>query len=116
MNMDNFPDFMRNEKIKVPNNMQFSRGIEGYYYTATNGYQMTYWTRTEDGSSKEHEHVFEEYIVCVSGQYIVYLNDNKTTMNPGDELLIPTGAIHWEEYASGTRTIHVFGGERIKKT
>ncbi len=35
-------------------------------------------------------------------------------LNPGDELHIPKGTEQWGKCKAGTRTIHAFGGKRIK--
>ena len=53
-------------------------------------------------------------MICVSGEYIAYLNDKEIVLNPGDELIIPKGTEQWGKCKAGTRTIHAFGGKRIK--
>jgi quercetin dioxygenase-like cupin family protein len=54
-------------------------------------------------------------MVLVSGEYIVYLNNKKVVLFPGDELYIPKGTEQWGECKAGTRSIHAFGGKRIKQ-
>jgi quercetin dioxygenase-like cupin family protein len=53
-------------------------------------------------------------MICVSGEYIAYLNDKEIVLKPGDELIIPKGTGQWGKCKAGTRTIHAFGGKRIK--
>jgi len=53
-------------------------------------------------------------MVCVSGEYTVYSDDKEIILKPGDELLIPRGTEQWGKCKAGTRTIHAFGGKRIK--
>ncbi len=54
-------------------------------------------------------------MICVSGQYIAFIENEKFILNPGDELHIPKGKEQWGECIAGTRSIHVFGGRRITK-
>ena len=74
---------------------------------------MAFWTCYTDGISKKHTHEFDEYMVCVYGQYTVTMNDKEYVLNPGDEFLIPKGTEQWGKCIVGTRTIHAFGGKRI---
>jgi len=112
--MNDFPLFMKNEKNKIPSSQQYTRDIEGYFYTGNDGSQMAFWTCKVNKKSKVHKHPFDEYMICMSGQYIVYMNDKKHVLNPGDELFIPKGTDQCGECIAGTRTIHAFGGERIR--
>lgn len=59
--MDNFPDFMKRNVNKVPTRQQNTPDIDGYYYTAQDGSQMTFWTCSADRTSKEHTHDYDEY-------------------------------------------------------
>lgn len=112
--MDEFPDFMKNEKNKVPGSEQNTEDIEGYYYEGQGGGQMAFWTCFTARESKKHVHDFDEYTVIVSGQYTACFEDREIVLNPGDELFVPAGTVQWGRCAAGTRSIHAFGGKRIK--
>ena len=44
----NFPEFMFNDKNKIPMAQQNTPDIEGYYYTANDGSQMAFWIYKAD--------------------------------------------------------------------
>jgi quercetin dioxygenase-like cupin family protein len=54
-------------------NQQNTKNAEGYYYEGADGSQMAFWTCYSDRESKEHRHDFDEYMVCVQGQYVAVL-------------------------------------------
>jgi quercetin dioxygenase-like cupin family protein len=105
---------MRSIENLVPNSQQNTDDIEGYYFEANNGHQIAYWTCKRDRTSKKHMHDFDEYVLCVSGQYTAYVNQTAYILNAGDELVIPKGMEQWSSCIAGTRTIHMFAGSRIK--
>ena len=74
---------------------------------------MAFWTCYADRVSKEHKHDYDEYMVCVAGEYTAILNGKETVLHPGDELYIPKGTVQSGRSVAGTRTIHAFGGRRI---
>lgn len=113
--MNDFPEFMKSKKNLISRKEQNTEDIDGYYYEGTDGSQMAFWTCNSDRVSKKHTHEFDEYIVCISGQYTVIMNDKEIVLNPGDELFIPKGTEQEGECIAGTRTIHAFGGKRIHK-
>ena len=112
--MKEFPDFMKREKNHIDSSQQNTKDIDGYYYTGNDGSQMAFWTCYKDRVSMEHKHEFDEYMICVSGQYIVTMDGEEHVLNPGDELFIPKGILQGGRCKAGTRTIHAFGGCRIK--
>ena len=112
--MKDFPDFIKREENRVGKAQQNTDDIEGYYYTANDGSQAALWTHYSDRTSKGHCHDFDEYMVCLSGQYIVIMNGAETVLGPGDEILIPKGTLQSGRAIAGTRCIHLFGGTRIK--
>ncbi len=112
--MKRFPDFMKRTVNKIDPSQQNTDDIEGYYYEGKDGSQMALWECHADSVSKKHAHDFDEYILCVSGEYTACLEDKKVVLKPGDELLIPGGSEQWGTCKAGTRTIHAFGGTRIK--
>ena len=85
----NFPEFMFSEKNKIPASQQNTPDIEGYYYTANDGSQMAFWIYKADRVSKEHMHDY-------------------------DEFFIPKGSLQGGRVKAGTRSIHAFGGQRVK--
>ena len=109
----NFPEFMFSEKNKIPASQQSTPDIEGYYYTANDGSQMAFWIYKEDRISKEHQHDYDEYMLCVEGEYIVTIDGKEHVLHSGDELFIPKGSVQGGSVRAGTRTIHAFGGKRV---
>jgi len=112
--MEGFPAFMKNVKNRIDASQQNTDDIEGYYFNGKDDSQIAFWECGSERASKKHAHNFDEYMVCVSGEYTAYLNDKAITLKPGDELFIPKGTEQWGKCKAGTRTIHAFGGKRIK--
>lgn len=113
--MKEFPDFMKDRKNRISRLEQNTPDIEGYYYEGANGSQMAFWTCYADQVSQKHTLDFDEYMICVSGRYTVIMNGQEFILESGDELLIPGGTEQWGTCIAGTRTIHAFGGKRIKR-
>lgn len=112
--METFPSFMKNIKNRIADSQQHTEDIEGYFFEGNDGSQMAFWECRSDKVSSRHTHDFDEYILCVSGEYIAYVNDEAIVLTPGCELHIPKGVEQWGKCRAGTRTIHAFGGNRIK--
>jgi mannose-6-phosphate isomerase-like protein (cupin superfamily) len=113
--MKDFPDFMKNPRNRIKQSSQYTDDIEGYVYDGVDGSQMAFWTCYRDRKSTEHVHEFDEYLVCVQGQYKIMINNEVVTLNPGDEYYIPRGVAHGGEGMAGTRTIHAFGSKRAER-
>ena len=113
--MNDFPDFMKNELNHINSGQQNTQDITGYYFTGNDGSQMAFWTYNSDRESKEQIHEFDEYTVCVAGEYVEIFNGEEHVLRPGDEVLVPKGTPHYGRVKAGTRTIHCFGGQRIKQ-
>jgi len=113
--MNDFPEFMRHPYNKIFSGSQDSKGIEGYVFDGADGGQMTIWTSKTDGLSTEHTHAFDEYLVVVQGKYTLIIAGEKIPLGVGQEYFIPKGTAHAGEYLAGTRTIHAFGGRRVKR-
>ena len=113
--MKDFPEFMKSEKNHISSNQQNTKDIDGYFFEGEDGSQVAFWTCYSDRTSKEHKHEFDEYMVCVCGQYTVTMDGQEFVLNPGDELFIPKGTVQGGSCIAGTRTIHAFGGKRIHK-
>jgi len=111
--MESFPAFMKRSMNRVPTRQQNTPDVEGFYYTAQDGSQMAFWTCSADRISKEHRHDYDEYMICVSGEYTISINGKETTLHPGEEIFIPKGTLQGGRCKAGTRTIHAFGGARI---
>lgn len=112
--MKDFPKFMKNEKNLIDASQQNTKDIEGYYYEDRDGSQVCFWTYGSDRESKEDIHEFDEYVVCVAGEYVEIFDGEEHVLHPGDEMLVPKNTPHRGRVKKGTRTIHVFGGRRIK--
>ena len=106
---------MKNDGNKVDASQQNTDDIEGYFFQGADDTQIAFWECHADRISKKHTHLFDEYMVCVSGEYTVYLNGQEIILKPGDEIVIPKDTEQWGRSIAGTRTIHAFGGKRIKK-
>ena len=96
-------------------NRYLVQGVEGYVFDGADGSQMTIWTCVIDGTSPEHVHDFDEYLVVVQGKYTLIIGGEKIPLGVGQEYFIPKGLAHAGEYLAGTRTIHAFGGSRAKR-
>jgi mannose-6-phosphate isomerase-like protein (cupin superfamily) len=116
--MNIFPEFMRNPANKIATDSQYTSGIEGYVFDGIDDSQMAFWTYPDSlpsMKSSEHVHDYDEYFVVVQGRYTLVIGRRRTTLNPGDEFLIPRGTPHKGEAVGGTRTIHCFGGRRAER-
>ncbi|MBI5485760.1 MAG: cupin domain-containing protein [Deltaproteobacteria bacterium] len=112
--MSDFPGFMKRARNRIGATEQNTDDIEGYFYEAADGSQMAFWTCRADRVSKPHRHDFDEYMVVVSGRYVAILDGKEHVLGPGDELFIPRGTEQSGGCAAGTRTIHAFGGRRVR--
>lgn len=113
--MKEFPNFMINELNHIDSSQQNTKDIDGYYFEGNDGSQMAFWTYYADRESKEQIHEFDEYTVCVAGEYVEIFNGTEHILHSGDEIFVPKGTPHHGRVKSGTRTIHCFGGKRICK-
>jgi len=113
--LKDFPEFMKNPLNKIDPHTQYTPGIEGYVFDGRDESQMAFWTYNQNAKSTTHSHEYDEYIVVVQGQYTVILDNEKITLNPGDEYLIGKGVSHGGEATSGTRAIYAFGGKRATR-
>jgi len=112
--MKHFPLFMKNPINKIDSSQQNTEDIEGYYFEGKDESQIAFWECYSDRESKPHTHSFDEYIVCVCGEYIAILDGKEKILKSGDELFIPKGTEQGGKIKAGTRTIHAFGGKRVK--
>ncbi len=96
--MKDFPEFMNNEVNLINPDKQNTKDVKGYFFQGADDSQMAYWTSSSDRVSKKHTHDFDEYLVCVHGQYIVYFKNDEFILNQGDELFIQfvSGKYHYK--------------------
>ena len=111
--MEAFPDFMKASLNHIDSSQQNTPDIDGYYYEGNDGSQICFWTYFSDRESKENVHEFDEYVLCVEGEYVEVFGGVEHVLHKGDELLIPKRVPHHGRVTRGTRTIHAFGGKRI---
>ena len=110
-----FPGIYENPKYKIKQSSQYTKDIEGYVFEGVDCSRLTFWTCHENRESAVHTHEYDEYLVCVHGQYKVLIEGKSITLNPGNELYIPKGTSHAGESIAGTRTIHAFGGKSAER-
>ncbi|GAB6127157.1 cupin domain-containing protein [Humidesulfovibrio idahonensis] len=113
--MAEFPAFMRHAPNRVPVSGQSTPGVDGYVFDGQDETQMAFWTCAEDARSNEHVHDFDEYMAVVAGRYTLLMQGQRLVLLPGQEVVIPRGVPHAAEVAAGTRTIHAFGGARVRR-
>ena len=104
---------MKNQKNRI-NSDQHTSGIQGYCFKGADGSQVAYWICSESRDSDFHSHEFDEYMVCIQGEYTMIIDGKETVNRRGDEFFIPKSTIHGGRVTAGTRTIHTFGGKRIQ--
>jgi quercetin dioxygenase-like cupin family protein len=111
-----FPPVVKAPANRIAGASQFTDDIEGYVFDGADGSQVALWTAHGDRVSKEHAHDFDEYVLVIEGRCTVVVGDDRMELRAGDELVIPKGTQQRMEVAAGTRTMHVFGGRRARRT
>ncbi len=113
--MSDFPGFMKNPANRIASASQHTAGIEGYVFDGADGSQMAFWCCNSDAVTAEHIHEFDEYFIVVEGSYLLTLNGQERRVGPGQECHIPRGTRISGRVTAGTRTIHMFGGQRARR-
>jgi quercetin dioxygenase-like cupin family protein len=113
--MGEFPAFMKRKADRIPGDQQNSAAVEGYVFDGADGAQMAFWTCHEEGGPAWHVHDFDEYMVVIEGEYHMLLDGSETVLRRGDEAVVPRGMRQSGWATAGTRTIHAFGGRRVKR-
>lgn len=113
--MNDFPAFMKNPLNRIAASSQYTEDIEGYVFDGADGSQVAFWTCAKDRISTDHTHEFDEYIVVIQGQCTVTMGEKLVELTAGNELLIPKGTPQRMTVSAGTRTVHVFGGNRARR-
>lgn len=113
--MPEFPSFMKSFANRIAASSQHTGGVEGYVFDGADGSQMAFWTVTEDASTAEHVHPFDEWFVVVEGAYVLTLDGREVRVRAGEECFIAKGTRIAGTVRAGTRTIHAFGGRRAQR-
>jgi len=113
--MADFPAFVRNPANRIASSSQYTEGVEGYVFDGADGSQVALWTCREDRTSKEHTHAFDEYVLVIEGRVTAILGERRVELRAGEELVIPAGTRQSMAVVGGTRTVHVFGGDRARR-
>lgn len=113
--MGDFPAFMKKLENRIAAASQYTVGIEGYVFDGVDGSQVAFWKCEEARVSEQHVHDFDEYVLVVEGRCAVIAGGKRTELRAGDELVIPKGTVQSMEVGAGTRTVHVFGGQRARR-
>jgi mannose-6-phosphate isomerase-like protein (cupin superfamily) len=100
---------------RIAHSAEHTPGIEGYVFDGADGSQMACWECPVDAVTAEHVHVFDEYFVVVEGTYFLVIEGQEIRIDAGGEYFIPRGTRIAGRVTAGTRTIHVFGGQRAKR-
>ena len=87
--MQKFPSFMKNPKNRIDSSQQNTKDIEGYYFEGKDDSQMAFWECYSDKESKPHTHDFDEYIVCISGEYTAFINGKEILLDQVTNYLYP---------------------------
>jgi quercetin dioxygenase-like cupin family protein len=72
--MKPFPDFMKNPVNKVDASQQNTADIVEYFFQGGNETQIAFGECHADRISQKHTHLFDEYMVCASGESTACLN------------------------------------------
>lgn len=100
---------------RIPATAQFTEDIEGYVFDGADGCQVAFWRCSKDRESAVHTHDFDEYVLVVEGQVTANVAGTSTVLTAGQELVVPRGVPQSMAVTAGTRTIHVFGGTRVRR-
>src|SRR6478735_742074 len=113
--MQPFPTFMKSAVNRIPASSQHTAGIEGYVFDGADGTQIAFWECSADAHTAEHVHEFDEYFIVVEGCYTDTIDGRETVIRAGQECVIRRGATISGSVRAGTRTIHMFGGQRVNR-
>jgi len=113
--MQPFPTFMKSAVNRIAATSQHTAGIEGYVFDGADGTQIAFWECSADAHTVEHVHEFDEYFIVVEGSYTVTIDGTETVVRAGQECVIRRGARISGSVVAGTRTIHMFGGQRAAR-
>lgn len=113
--MADFPDFVRNPANRIAPSSQFTDDIEGYVFDGADQSQVALWRSNSTRTSREHAHEFDEYMFVLEGACTAVVDGERIELVAGQELHIRAGARQTITVSAGTRTLHVFGGKRVRR-
>jgi len=111
--MKHLAEFIKRTGKPIPINQQNTNDIKGYYYDSSNNVQIALWECNSEKESKKHKHEFNEYMVCLEGEYLAIVDNIEYVLHKGDDLEIKSGQEQWGKCIAGTITLHIFEGKRI---
>src|SRR5712664_2807784 len=106
---------MKNPINRIASESQYTKDVEGYVFDGADGSQVCFWKCSQDRSSTTHCHEYDEYRLVVQGEYTIIVGEDRFRVLAGQEFVIPKGVTNGGEGIRGTRTIHLFGGQRSKR-
>jgi len=113
--MPDFPPFMTQPANRIAAASQLTDDIEGFVFDGADGSQVAFWTAKADRVSVPHAHDFDEYVLVIEGRATVIVGDTEVVLEAGDEHVVAKGTLQSMRVTAGTRTMHVFGGQRAKR-
>jgi quercetin dioxygenase-like cupin family protein len=113
--MADFPAFVKHPANRIAVSSQHTPGVEGYVFDGADGSQVAFWRADRDAVTSPHAHPFDEYFLVVEGTYFLVVEGRETRVDAGHEFFIPRGTQISGRVTAGTRTIHVFGGQRAQR-
>jgi quercetin dioxygenase-like cupin family protein len=112
--MKKFPDFVMSAANRVaagPN-----PDMAGSLFQGADGVQVVFWQSEAGGEQPEHVHDFWEYALVIEGTFEGTVDGRVVHLGPGDECVIPPGAVHRGTYSPGYRAIDAFGARRVVRS
>src|SRR5215510_1230120 len=113
--MADFPAVVKHPANRIAVGSQHTPGVEGYVFDGADGSQVAFWRADRDAATSLHTHAFDEYFLVVEGTYFLVLDGKEVRVDAGQEFFIPRGMPISGRVTAGTRTIHVFGGQRARR-
>lgn len=110
-----FPAFMTNSANRVSEDSLRIPGVEAYVFDGAEGTQLTLCHAKSDASTGEQWRDFDEYLAVLEGCYTLSINGMEVQLGRGQEFIVPRGARVSGRFTAGTRTLHAFGGQGLKR-
>ena len=77
--------FMKHPANRIAANNLAAPGVEGYVFDGAEESQMAFWSCHETASSAADVHDFDEYMIVVRGCYTLILNEQRISLQAGEE-------------------------------
>ncbi|NMO15308.1 hypothetical protein HPC49_53300 [Pyxidicoccus fallax] len=110
-----FPAFMTGAANRVAPASLRIPGVEAFVFDGADGTQLTLCHAKSDAETGEQWRDSDEYLVVLEGRYVVRINGMDIELGAGREFIIPHGARTSGRFSAGTRTIHAFTGQGLKR-